>query len=254
MSNNTNSFSKSLLELSAPLLFVFGAWGILSLFFEPWALPSPIETLGKFDKLFTDDFIEHWKFSFFRVMAGAIISFLLGTLLAILAATFKIKKFTESLHTMGQTLPAIIVAIILILLVGTGNAVPILLIVIMTTPFIAVQTMAGLTRPSPLMELVIKSHRGSKKELVRDLYIPQLVPTMRATAILATTMAVKVCILGEFIGSENGIGFLLNVARLFLNMDEVLFYIAVILIQMFFFQIIIDLLFRCFLQKYFYPE
>lgn len=254
MSNNTNSFSKSLLELSAPLLFVFSAWGILSLFFEPWALPSPIETLNKFDKLFTSDFVDHWKLSFFRVIAGATLSFLLGTLLAILAAIFKIKKFTESLHTMGQTLPAIIVAIILLLLVGTGNTVPIFLIVIMATPFIAVQTMAGLTRSRPLMELVIKSHGGTRRELIRDLYIPQLVPTMRATTIIATTMAVKVCILGEFIGSENGIGFLLNIARLFLNMDEVLFYVAVILIQMFIFQIAIDIIFRCFLQKYFYPE
>lgn len=220
---------------------------------EPTILPSPIHTLSQYDRFLTGSFYIHLKLSFLRISVGALLAFFLGTFLGIFAVLCNAKKFAESLHAMGQTLPAVIVAVLLLIMLGTGNMVPILLIVLMVTPFIAVQTMAVITRPDPLMEMVVCSHGGGKKELVLDIYFPKLVPAMRGTAILATTMGVKVCILGEFIGSENGLGFLINVARLYLNMDEVLFYVVVILLQMFIFQLGVELFFRFFFKRYLYP-
>lgn len=246
-------FSKYLLKIVSPLLFLLLIWSALSLFFEPYVLPSPLQIVDMMPQLTGTPFLSHWRLSLFRVFTGALLAFFLGTSFAIAGAALKINRFAESLHTMGQTIPAVIVAIMLVLMVGTGSLVPILLIVIMVTPFVALQTMAGLRCPEPLLKMVIRSSGGSNRELLRDLYIPKLIPIMRSTAILSATMAVKVCILGEFIGSENGIGFLLNVARIYMSMDEVLLYVVVIVLQMFFFQLIIDGLFRLFLQKYFYP-
>lgn len=220
---------------------------------EPSILPSPLYTLSQYDRFLAGSFFLHLKSSFLRISTGAFLAFFLGTFLAVLAVLCNAKKFAESLHAMGQTLPAVIVAVLLLIMMGTGDMVPILLIVLMVTPFVAVQTMAVITKPDPLMEMVVRSHGGGKRQLVLDIYLPKLVPTMRGTAILATTMGVKVCILGEFIGSENGLGFLINVARLYLNMDEVLFYVVVILIQMFIFQLAVELFFRFFFKRYFYP-
>ncbi len=246
------SFSKYLLKTVSPLLLLLLVWSLLSLFFESYILPSPLRVAAIAPKLLEDEFLRNWQLSLLRVFTGAFVSFILGTLLAVIAAVLKVHRFAESLHTMGQTIPAVVVAILLVIMVGTGSMVPVLLIVIMVTPFVALQTMAGLQSHDPLLTMVIKSTGGSHKELVRDLYIPKLIPIMRSTAIVSATMAVKVCILGEFIGAENGIGFLFNVARIYLNMDEVLLYVVVIVLQMFCFQLVIDGWFRLFLQKYFY--
>ena len=247
-------FSKSILKRLSPLFLIICAWSFISLFFDSFVLPSPLETFGRVDQFFSSDFFIHLKISGFRITLGALISFLAGSLLGVVAVLFHIKKVTESLYVMGQTVPAIIVAVILLILFGTGNSVPVILIVLMVTPFVAQQTMSVLEKPDPIILMVVKSHGGGRRELIWDVYLPKLVPTMRATATLAITMGVKVCILGEFIGSDNGIGFLINVARLYLNMDEVLFYVTVILFQMFIFQLMIDFFFRCFLEKYFYPD
>lgn len=247
------NFSKFLVKTSLPLLLLLVVWALLSFFFEPYILPSPWQIMVKMTALVTDDFSRHWRLSLLRVFIGASAAFVLGTMLAIIAALFKLTRFAESLHTMGQTLPAIVVAIMLVLIAGSGNMVPILLIVLMVTPFVALQTMAGLQKPDPTLKMVIQNGGGAVKELVFDLYVPTLIPIMRSTALLSATMAVKVCILGEFIGSDNGIGFLLNVARMYLNMEEVLLYVIVIVLHMFVFQLFIDGLFRMFLQKYFYP-
>lgn len=249
-----NSFFRFFVKTSSPLLAVLVIWTGFSAFFEPYVLPSPFQTFTQAAQFFTVDFLVHWKWSIFRILSGSSMAFFLGVTLAIMTVTLKVNKFAESMYTMGQTVPAVIVAVIFLVMFGTGNSVPILLIVVMVTPFVALQVMGELSRPTPILKMVIKSNGGKTKELIRDLYIPQLIPSLRASAIISTTMGVKVCILGEFVGSENGLGFLINVARMFLNMEEVLFYVTIILLQMFCFQVIIDTVFRLFFKKYFYPE
>ena len=61
-------------------------------------------------------------------------------------------------------------------------------------------------------------------------------------------------ILGEFIGAQEGIGYLLNVAAIHFDMKTVLFYLAVILLLSALFEIAQNFMFAVFLKKYFYPE
>ena len=67
-------------------------------------------------------------------------------------------------------------------------------------------------------------------------------------------LAVKLVILGEFIGAQDGIGYLLNVARIYFNMKEVFFYLSLVLVAAALFQAAQGLLFTLCLRKYFYPE
>ncbi|MGL1931944.1 MAG: ABC transporter permease subunit [Desulfotalea sp.] len=247
-----NDFFKTFLTAIAPMAFVLIMWSILSLFLDEFILPSPYLVLKELPTLYTDEFLNHLKLSLFRVSVGAALAFLIGTLLAVIGHSLKVRNFAESVLAMGQILPAVVVSIIILLMIGVGSAVPIILIIMMVSPFVAVQTMAALSKKDELMENVITIHGGGKFRKIFDLYLPKLVTTMRGTSILSTTMAVKVCILGEFVGCENGVGFLINVARIYLNMNEVLFYVLVILTMVFTFQILLGVVFKLFLKKYFY--
>jgi ABC-type nitrate/sulfonate/bicarbonate transport system permease component len=63
-----------------------------------------------------------------------------------------------------------------------------------------------------------------------------------------------VVVLGEFIGAQNGLGYLLNRARITFDMQEVFFYLLVLLSFTLVFQAAQSAFFSLFLQKYFYPE
>ena len=247
------TFFKPLVSPLVSLGIVLVLWGAGSLFFDPFVLPSPLETLGQAHQLCTPEFFEHLLFTLGRVMTGFILSFALGTLVGIIAHVLKITVWVEALMMMLQVLPGLIVGDIFLLMVGVGSVAPVLLVVTMTLPLIAMNTAAALAKADPLMEGVIRSFNGTRMDVIKDLYIPLLVPAMRANAGMGTTMAMKVALLGEFIASENGLGFLINVARIYFNMQEVLFYVVVILLFVLVIQLVISAVFMGFFKKYFYP-
>jgi ABC-type nitrate/sulfonate/bicarbonate transport system permease component len=67
-------------------------------------------------------------------------------------------------------------------------------------------------------------------------------------------LGLKVVVLGEFIGSQDGLGYLLNVARIYFQMDKVFFYLIVLLLFMVLYEFFINLIFVIFFQKYLYGE
>lgn len=230
-----------------------GIWFLASFFFEPYVLPSPLEIADNFDRLYTPDLLNHLRITLLRVMAGFMLSFAAGTSLGILGHVLKITPWMEGAMMMVQVVPGVILGVILLLLVGQGSKVPVMLIVVLTTPLIAMNTGTALSRRNPSMEGVIRSFGGTGRHFVRDLYLPMLVPAMRSNAGIGMAMAVKVVVLGEFIATDNGLGHLINVARIYFNMAEVLFYVVIILVLILGFQLMIDAVFFFFLKKYFYP-
>jgi hypothetical protein len=63
----------------------------------------------------------------------------------------------------------------------------------------------------------------------------------------------QIVVLGEFIGSQDGLGYLLNVAAIRFDMQSVMAYLCVVLIISALFEIGQSLVFSLFLTKYFYP-
>jgi NitT/TauT family transport system permease protein len=84
--------------------------------------------------------------------------------------------------------------------------------------------------------------------------LPALIPVFRSNLSAGFGLAVKIVVMGEFIGSQDGIGFLLNQARLILDMKGVFFYLVFLLIFTLIFQAIHAAVFNRFFQKYEFPE
>lgn len=245
-------FIKESLKSFLPLVAIISLWAFISLFFDSLIFPSPFETLARWESLFTPEFKNHLELSLIRICVGAVFSFVLGITCALAARIIGIHLLIESCMTMFQVLPGLIIAVIFLLLFGVGSLVPICLIVFMVTPLIVVNTCAVLEKREQTIETVVIFYGGGWWAKVRDIYLPNLVPCMRANCLLAGTMAIKVCLLGEFIGAENGLGYLLNISRMYFDMEAVFFYIAIILLLIFSFQLTLRIFFHLFLRKYFY--
>jgi ABC-type nitrate/sulfonate/bicarbonate transport system permease component len=66
------------------------------------------------------------------------------------------------------------------------------------------------------LEQYLISIGAQKHHFLGYLYLPSLVPTLLSNLSIGMGLAIKVVLMGEFIGSQDGLGYLLNVARMYL--------------------------------------
>lgn len=240
-------------NVAAFVLFLV-LWGISSLFFPPYIVPSPLRVLLEFGAYWHTEFVRHLGITMYRVLMGFLFSFGLGTVLGILASGLHKTPHLNTLMVLFQVLPGTVLGVIFLLVFGIGSRAPIALVTFLTLPTIAINTSNGLARKNVLLEQYLHSIGGTGRHLVKNIYLPLLIPTLQSNLTLGFGLSLKVVILGEFIGSQDGIGYLLNVSKVYFKMNEVFFYLLIILAMMVCFQIAQNVLFNTFLGKYFYPE
>ena len=249
---NTRPFITSLRNEAVGFLLILAVWGGVSLFYPPYIIPSPLTVVTDLGSYLPKHFGYHLGITLYRTLVGFGIAYIAGTLLGILAYAKKWVGPVNSLMLALQVLPGVILGVIFLLMFGLGSATPILLVAFLTLPTMTINTVNGLTKKDKVLEEYLLSIRSNSKGILRYIYIPALVPVLESNLSLGMSMAVKVVVLGEFIGTQDGLGYLLNNARIFFNMKEVFFYLVVLLLFTLLFQALQSAVFGIFLKKYFY--
>lgn len=185
----------------------------------------------------------HYALTMYRLLIGFLFSFILGTIIGILSFILKINHYIENILSLLQVVPGVIIGSFLILFSGVGSVVPIGMIIIMITPIVATNTVNGLLDHTKELVEVINVFGGGVKDIIFNVYIPKLYPVFKTNFLVCTALSLKLIILGEFIGCDDGIGFLFNNARIFYNMTEVYSYLLLIILTAVAFQVFIQAVF-----------
>lgn len=250
--------SPSLLQLFIRLIkknftgFIFFIllWLILALVFPDYIIPNPWKVVSNAGSYINADFYYHLQLTMFRLLTGFIIAFLVSSALGIIAYILSIHEYTENILSLFQVIPGTILAIVFLIIYGVGDKVPIAMIIAMSIPIMTINTSTGLRGVNREQQEVVYVFGGSMPQVIRYVYIPALIPVFRSNLLIGTGLALKVIVLGEYIGCENGIGFLLNNARILFQMDKVFFYLLIIMLIALIFQIIINLIFVELFRRY----
>ena len=240
-------------NLAAFGLFL-AVWFVSALFFPEYIIPSPFSVLPKIENYLDTEFLTHLSLTLYRVVSGFVFAFLGGALFGILASVLHKAQHLTTLMMLFQVMPGAILGIIFLLLFGVGSGVPIAMVAFLVLPMVAMNTSAGLAKKHGLLEDCVRNLGGTRRHLMKEIYLPRLIPSFQGTLALGFSLSIKIVILGEFIGSQDGIGYLLNRSKIYFRMDEVFFYLFIILLLMLCFQIVQNLLFSMFLGRYFYPD
>jgi ABC-type nitrate/sulfonate/bicarbonate transport system permease component len=250
----TQIFIISLKNEALSFLLLIVLWGGASLFFPVYIIPSPAAVLLELGSYLTPDFLQQFGLTLYRVLIGFSISFILGTTLGVLAV---VKKWENPLNAMMlalQVLPGTILGVIFVLMFGIGSTAPILLILFLVLPMMAVNTINGLAKRSPALEEVLVTLKSKPAFIIRYSFLPALVPVFQSNLSLGLSLAMKIVVLGEFIGSQDGLGYLLNHARILFDMKAVFFYLVVLLGITLIFQALQSLFFATTLKRYYLAE
>jgi NitT/TauT family transport system permease protein len=251
---SSRAFITSLRNEAAGFGLIVAAWAVAALFYPAYVIPSPWTVLTTTAAFLPEDFWGQLAVTLYRVLAGFGLSLVAGTALGTWAYARKWSGALNATMLALQVLPGTVLGVIFLLMFGLGSATPILLITLLSLPTLAINTVNGLAKKNPALEQYLAALHSRPGFVLRTVYLPALVPVLQSNLSLGMGLAVKVVVLGEFIGAQDGLGYLLNRARITLAMPEVFFYLVVLLTITLVFQALQSAFFSFFLQKYFYPE
>lgn len=145
---------------------------------------------------------------------GFALAFALGVPIAVAVAQSRILNLTFSpLLVAMQSVPKVALAPIVLVWAGTGIESKLVIALLVAFFPIVVDTVAGMrATPREFLELA-QSLRASRWQILTKVQLPAAVPFVIAGSKVAVTLAVIGAVIGEFVGSNEGLGNLLLVAN-----------------------------------------
>ena len=157
---------------------------------------------------------EHALVTATEVIVGLMIGSVLGALTAIqLAASPRLARLALPLLVFTQAIPVFALAPILTLWFGYGMASKIVMAVLIIYFPVTSSFYDGLTRVTPALLDLADTMGATKAQLMRRIKIPHALPSLASGLKLAAVYAPIGAVIGEWVGSSEGLGYLMLLAN-----------------------------------------
>jgi NitT/TauT family transport system permease protein len=203
--------------LIASLLLGLTAWELFtSLSSIPsFIFPSPADVGRKFLSVVQDgSLLYHTLVTLQEVLVGLFLG--LGAAIFIgyfLAKSPAVERVLSPYIVASQSIPIVAIAPLLVIWLGPGILSKILTSALIVFFPVLVNTIVGLRSvPVELYDLM-RSYQASRWQRITKLEIPASLPVFLGGLRIGATLAVIGAVVGEFVGADQGLGFLVNVGR-----------------------------------------
>ena len=180
-------------------------------------LPTPAEILQasweRSDLLLT----ETWP-TFLESVCGFILALVLGIPLAVCVANSRVLNLSlYPILIATQSIPKVAIAPIILVWFGLGMQSKFAIAFLVAFFPVIVDTATGLQETPPGLVELARSLRATRWQLFWKIQLPAALPFIFSGAKVAVTLAVIGAVIGEFVGSDHGLGNLLLSANSQLN-------------------------------------
>ena len=195
------------------LVFILGIWELCAQLkvIDPFITSSPSRvcvTIGKLNKNGT--LFYHIGITLAETLAGFVIAVVLGYSIAVgLWASDTVHKVIEPYIVVLNSLPKIALGPLIIIWIGTGYDAIIFMTVLVSIIVCIMNMLAGFIEVDKTKLLLMQSMGASKATTLRKLIIPASVPALINTLKVAVGLAWIGSIMGEYIVSKAGLGYLI---------------------------------------------
>ena len=193
------------------------AWHFLVLWTNapPYTLPSPAMVWERFlQTLLNGSLIRHAAVTLQEVLAGLALGVGAATVLGyLLAKSPAFEKLLSPYIVASQSVPLVAIAPLLIIWFGPGLLSKVLICALIVFFPVLVNTVVGIRSVQDDLQDLMRSLQATRWQTARYLEIPAALPIMLGGLRVGATLAVIGAVVGEFAGSNRGLGFLINVGR-----------------------------------------
>ncbi|MFQ5592595.1 MAG: ABC transporter permease [Anaerolineae bacterium] len=203
--------------LAVPLSIVLliGAWSVLARFYPAWILPGPAQVWRRFVQVAGDGtLLRHTQVTLTEALLGFGIGFCVAGILGfVLAKSPTLERLVAPYIVASQSTPVIAVAPLLILWFGAGLLSKVLVCALVVFFPMLVNTVIGLRSIDSEYRDLFKMLDASMWQTFTKLELPAALPVLFGGFRVGITLSVVGAVVGEFLGSDQGLGALINIAR-----------------------------------------
>lgn len=183
--------------------------------FPAFILPGPVAVWERFLKALADgSLLRHSGYTLIEIICGLTIGAVFAMLFGYLLAKSTVAERLLSPYLVAsQAIPLVAIAPLLIIWFGPGMFSKILICSLTVFFPMLINTIVGLRAVPANLRDLMSSLNASHSQVLRHLEVPAALPVFLGGLRIGATLSVIGAIVGEFVGSDRGLGFLINVSR-----------------------------------------
>jgi NitT/TauT family transport system permease protein len=201
----------------ASLAAALAAWWLVSMFagLPAFILPAPWQVGLRFWEALVDgSLLDHTLATLTEVLLGLIT----GTVFAAgigyaIAKSHLFERLVSPYLVASQAIPIVAIAPLLVIWFGPGIFSKVLICALIVFFPVLVNTVVGMRAvPRPLHDLMHSLH-ATPTQILQMLEVPAALPVLLGGLRIGATLSVIGAVVGELVGADRGLGFLINAAR-----------------------------------------
>jgi len=228
LSKNTNRGWLGLLSIVIGLL----AWYLVARYSElpPFILPAPFSVWARFMRALNDgSLLHHTRITLVEILLGLLAGVVFATIVGyILAKSRSLERLLSPYLVASQAIPVIAIAPLLVLWLGDGILSKIVICALIVFFPVLVNTIVGVRAvPTALYDLMNSLH-ASRSQILWKVEVPASLPVFLGGLRIGATLSVIGAVVGELVGAEEGLGFLLQLGDF--QYDTAMVFVAVFML------------------------
>lgn len=201
----------------ASLLLGLIAWWAAARFggLPSFILPSPGQVWARFLRaLLGGSLLLHSGVTLLEVLLGLLGGALFATVTGYLVAKSRtLERLLSPYLVASQAVPLVAIAPLLVIWFGPGMFSKVLICALIVFFPVLVNTVVGVRAVPAALHDLMRSLRATRMQILLKLEIPAALPVFLGGLRIGATLSVIGAVVGELVGADMGLGFLVNVGR-----------------------------------------
>ncbi len=204
-----------LTPISLLLVILFWAWIAEAADLPAFTLPTPAQVGARLVQTVRDGtLLRHTSFTLLEVLLGLLAGTSLATFFGYwIAKSLAFEKLIEPYLVASTAIPVVAIAPLLVIWFGPGMFSKVLICSLTIFFPVLVNTVVGLRAVPEDLRMLMRSLRATPLQNLRYLEIPAALPVFLGGLRIGATLSVIGAVVGELVGSNRGLGFLVNIGR-----------------------------------------
>lgn len=211
-------------------LFLLAGWQASVLVFDvkEYLLPGPLDIGNKFSDRY-DILIKHALVTLIEAISGFVLGVIIALIIALAITHIRIAGLMLfPLIILIHTTPKIAIAPFLAIWLGFGMASKVVISAILVFFPVVINTVRGLNSADAELFDLMRSYGTNAMEMLLKVRLPSSIPYVFSSFRIAAPASVIGAVVGEFVGSDSGLGYLILLANT--NFDTSLMFASLILL------------------------
>jgi len=178
-------------------------------------LPSPTQVMDRFLRAMADgSLMRHSLVTLQEVVLGLLSGAFVATATGYLIAKSRfLEKLLSPYLVASQAIPIVAIAPLLVIWFGPGMFSKVLICALIVFFPVLVNTVVGVRAVPKALHDLMGSLHATRWQTLMSLEVPSALPVFLGGLRIGATLSVIGAVVGEFVGADRGLGFLINVGR-----------------------------------------